>query len=36
VVDGGEQDKGDVSSSIWRNAALGELKSDEYHCFVNT
>jgi hypothetical protein len=36
VADGGEQDKGDVSSSTWRSAALGELKSDEYHRFVNT
>jgi hypothetical protein len=35
MADGGEQDKGDVSSSTWRSAS-GALKTDEFHRFVNT
>jgi hypothetical protein len=34
MADGGEQDKGDVSST-WRSAS-GALKTDEFHRFVNT
>jgi hypothetical protein len=34
MVDGGEQDIGDVSSATWRRAALGALIIVEFHQFV--